>query len=181
MQRSNLIIVVSGAITSGGVRLGFGTQMTLSEGDARAMQREVPGILVASPGVRGTAQVIFGNVNWSTVIEGTTPDHLTARDWAVVRGRPFDQNDQDRAAKVALLGQTVATTLFGGADPIGQTIRIKKVPFTVVGYIWRHGGKHQLGLSILSIMVFFLSVWPLEIQRRIADNAIVSGSLSTIL
>ncbi len=140
---SNLIIVVSGAITSGGVRLGFGTQMTLSEDDAQALQREVPEILVASPGVRGSAQIIYGNLNWSTVVYGTTPDFLTARDWGVAQGRPFEQADTDRAAKVALLGRTVATTLFGGADPVGQMIRIKKVPFTVIGVLDRKGQSMQ--------------------------------------
>ena len=95
---SNLIIVVSGAITSGGVRLGFGTQMTMSDDNAQALQREIPEILVASPGVRGTAQIIYGNLNWSTVIIGTTSDFLAARDWGVVQGRPFEQAEEDRAA-----------------------------------------------------------------------------------
>ncbi|MBK1841914.1 ABC transporter permease [Azospirillum sp. YIM B02556] len=140
---SNLIVVVSGAITSGGVRLGFGTQMTLSEEDATALQRELPEILVAAPGVRGSAQIIYGNLNWSTIVFGTTPDFLAARDWGVAQGRPFGQADIDRAAKVALLGQTVATTLFGGADPVGQTIRIKKVPFTVIGVLDRKGQSMQ--------------------------------------
>ncbi|QCG94764.1 FtsX-like permease family protein [Azospirillum sp. TSA2s] len=140
---SNLIIVVSGAITSGGVRLGFGTQMTLSEDDAQALQREVPEILVAAPGVRGTAQIIYGNLNWSTVIFGTTTDFLAARDWGIAQGRPFEQAEEDRAAKVALLGQTVASTLFGSADPVGQLIRIKKVPFTVVGVLDRKGQSMQ--------------------------------------
>ncbi|WP_338128682.1 ABC transporter permease [Azospirillum brasilense] len=140
---SNLIVVVSGAITSGGVRLGFGTEMTLGEDDAQALERDIPEILVAAPGVRGSAQVIYGNLNWSTVIFGSTPDFLTARDWGVVQGRPFEQADLDRAAKVALLGQTVATTLFGNADPVGQMIRIKKVPFTVIGVLDRKGQSMQ--------------------------------------
>jgi putative ABC transport system permease protein len=140
---SNLMIIVSGAITSGGVRLGFGTQLTLSEDDAAAIRREVYGTLVAAPGIRGAAQVIYGNVNWSTVIFGTTPDFLIARDWQVVEGRPIVQADEDTAAKVALLGQTVARTLFGNNDPVGQLIRIKKVPFTVIGVLDRKGQSLQ--------------------------------------
>ena len=140
---SNLIVVVSGAITSGGVRLGFGTEMTLSEDDALVLERDIPEILAASPVVRGTAQVIYGNLNWSTVIYGTTADFLAARDWGVVLGRPFEQTDEDRAGKVALLGQTVATTLFGNADPVGQLIRVKKVPFTVIGVLDRKGQSMQ--------------------------------------
>jgi putative ABC transport system permease protein len=140
---SNLMIAVSGAITSGGVRLGFGTQMTLSEDDATAIAREVPDVLVAVPGVRGTAQVIYGNVNWSTVIFGSPPDFAVARDWPVTQGRLFTQPENDAAAKVAVLGQTVATTLFGNADPVGEMVRIKRVPFTVVGVLARKGQSMQ--------------------------------------
>ena len=140
---SNLIIVVSGAITSGGVRMGFGTQMTLSETCALAIQREVPETLVAAPVVRGTAQVIYGNINWSTVIVGATPGMLVAREWDVVEGRSFTPSDEDMASKVALLGQTVARTLFGDTDPVGQMIRIKKVPFIVVGLLDRKGQSMQ--------------------------------------
>jgi putative ABC transport system permease protein len=140
---SNLMIIVSGAITSGGVRLGFGTQLTLSEDDAHAIQREVPETLVTSPGVRGSAQAIYGDVNWSTVIFGTTPDFFVAREWDVSQGRTFLQADVDGAAKVALLGQTVARTLFGDSDPVGRLIRIKKVPFTVIGVLDRKGQSLQ--------------------------------------
>jgi putative ABC transport system permease protein len=140
---SNLMIVVSGTITSGGVRLGFGSQLTLSDDDALAIQRELPETLVASPGVRGAAQVIYGNINWSTIVYGTTPDFLTARDWDVVAGRPISQTDMDGAAKVALLGQTVARTLFGGSDAVGQMVRVKKVPFTVIGVLDRKGQSLQ--------------------------------------
>jgi len=140
---SNLMIAVSGAITSGGVRLGFGTQMTLSEEDAAAIAREVPDVLVSVPGVRGTAQIIYGNINWSTVIVGSPPDFTVARDWPVEQGRLFTQPENDAAAKVALLGQTVATTLFGNADPVGQTIRVKHVPFSVIGVLARKGQSMQ--------------------------------------
>ena len=140
---SNLMIAVSGAITSGGVRLGFGTQMTLSEDDATAIAREIPDVLVAVPGVRGTAQVIYGNVNWSTVIFGSPPEFAVAREWPIEQGRLFTQAENDAAAKVAVLGQTVAATLFGNADPVGQLIRIKRVPFTVVGVLTRKGQSTQ--------------------------------------
>ncbi len=140
---SNLMIAVSGAITSGGVRLGFGTQMTLSEDDAAAIRREVPDVLVAVPGVRGSAQVIYGNINWSTIIFGSPPDFAVARDWPVADGRLFSQAENDAAAKVAVLGQTVATTLFGNAEPVGQMIRVKNVPFTVVGVLSRKGQSMQ--------------------------------------
>ncbi len=136
---SNLIIVLSGSVTSGGIRLGHGTQQTISEDDAEAIVREVPAVQVAAPSVRGSAQVVYGNLNWSTVIQGVTADYLHARDWGLLAGRPIGPEDVEGAAKVALLGQTAALNLFGEADPIGQVIRIKRVPFTVIGLLDRKG------------------------------------------
>ncbi|HET7340194.1 MAG TPA: ABC transporter permease [Methylomirabilota bacterium] len=136
---SNLIIVLSGSVTSSGIRMGTGSQQTITEDDSAAIAREVPAVQVSAPSVRGTAQVVFGNLNWSTAIQGITPDYLEARDWPVVGGRPFGSEDVDGATKVALVGQTTALNLFGDADPIGQIVRIKKVPFTVVGLLDRKG------------------------------------------
>ncbi len=140
---SNLIIVLSGSITSGGVRLGAGSQLTVTEDDARAMEREIDSIQVAAPMVRGGVQVIAGNANWSTALVGVTPGFLEARDWETALGRPLTQDDVDGAAKVILLGQTVANNLFGGADPIGQVVRVKKVPLTVIGVLARKGQSTQ--------------------------------------
>ena len=132
---SNLILLLPGASTSGGIRFGLGSQQTLTEEDARAIALEVPTVEVAAPLVRGSAQTLFGNLNWSTVIQGVTPEYLVAREWDVVSGKMFGPEDVDAAAKTAVLGQTVALNLFGDADPVGQTIRIKKVPFTVAGVL----------------------------------------------
>ena len=132
---SNLIVVYPGAQTSGGIRWGLGSQQTMTEEDARAIAAEVPSVEVAAPLVRGTAQTIFGNLNWSTVINGVTPDYLEAREWPIVSGRMFGPQEVDGASKVAVLGDTVWHSLFGDSDPIGLTIRIKKVPFTVVGVL----------------------------------------------
>ena len=140
---SNLIVVISGSITTSGVRLGTGSQLTVTEDDARAMEREIDGIQVAAPTVRGGVQVVAGNANWATAMFGVTPGFLEARDWATATGRPIAQDDVDGATKVALLGQTVAQNLFGGADPIGQVIRIKKVPLTVIGVLARKGQSTQ--------------------------------------
>ncbi len=132
---SNLIVIFPGAQTSGGIRWGLGSQQTLTEEDARAIAIEVPAVEVSAPTVRGSAQTVFGNLNWSTVIQGVTPEYLDAREWGMASGRMFGPQDVDAAAKVAVLGETVWQSLFGGSDPIGQTIRIKKVPFTVVGVL----------------------------------------------
>ncbi len=136
---SNLIIVLPGSATSGGMRMGHGSTMTLTEDDARAIAAEVPGAVSVGGSMRGTAQVVFGNQNWSTAIQGTTPNYLEIRDWEVADGKFFTQEDLDGATKVAVLGQTVKENLFGDGDAIGQMVRIKKVPFTVVGLLARKG------------------------------------------
>jgi len=132
---SNLIMVMSGSSTSGGMRFGAGTVPTLTADDAKAIQTEIPGVKYTAPSINGVAQVVYGNQNWSTVITGTTPEVLDIRGWPVAAGRPFTQQDVDGATKVCLLGNTVAENLFGGIDPIGQIVRIKKVPFNVVGVL----------------------------------------------
>jgi len=132
---SNLLIVLSGSSTSGGLRFGSGTVPTLTVDDAKAIQNEIPDVKYVAPSQRGTVQIIFGNQNWSTVADGTTPEVLFIRDWSLQSGRPFTQQDLDGATKVCLLGETVVENLFGGIDPIGQIVRIKKVPFTVIGVL----------------------------------------------
>ncbi len=136
---SNLIIVLSGSITSGGVRLGSGSLLTITEDDARAIQRDVRSVEVAAPTMRGGVQVVFGNSNWSTALQGVTAEYFRARDWGAVSGRLLTPEDVDAASKVVVLGQTVAENLFGGTDPLDQTVRIKAVPFTVVGVLARKG------------------------------------------
>jgi putative ABC transport system permease protein len=132
---SNLLIVLSGSSTSGGLRFGSGTVPTLTVDDAKAILNEIPAVKYVAPSLGGVAQVIFGNQNWSTIVNGTTPEVLEIRDWPLSSGRSFTQQDVEGATKVCLLGQTVVDNLFGGIDPIGQVVRIKKVPFTVLGVL----------------------------------------------
>ena len=136
---SNLIVATSGSVTSSGVRLGQGTQYTLTEDDAAAVAREIQVVQVAAPSIKGKGQVIFGNLNWSTDIYGVTEDYLEARDWPLVAGRSLGPEDVDGATKVAVLGQTTALNLFGETDPLGQIVRIQKVPFTVIGLLDEKG------------------------------------------
>jgi putative ABC transport system permease protein len=131
---SNLLLVMPGSTTAGGVRLGFGSASTLTEDDVAAINREIPEAL-AAPALRGTAQVIWGNTNWSTVIFGVTPEYLDVRQWPLAAGRTFEPAEMAAAAKVCLIGATVARQLFGAADPLDQSIRIKRVPFTVIGVL----------------------------------------------
>ena len=136
---SNMIIVLSGSITAGGVRMGSGSQLTITEDDAWAIQREIRTVTAAAPTSRGSAQIVYGNLNWATSVQGVTGDFFTAREWDVADGRLFSQEEVEGAAKVALIGQTVAGNLFGESDPLGQVIRIKNVPFGVIGVLQRKG------------------------------------------
>jgi putative ABC transport system permease protein len=136
---SNLIIVLSGSATSGGLRLGTGSRLSLTQDDAAAIQREVDAVQVAAPSMRGNVQVVSGGLNWATYMLGVTPEFLEARDWELAAGRPILPADVDGAAKVALVGQTVVQNLFAGGDPLGQGLRISRVPFTVVGVLGPKG------------------------------------------
>jgi putative ABC transport system permease protein len=151
---SNTIIILPGSLTSSGMRMGTGNAVTLSESDARELPT-CPDIGVAVPIVRGGAQVVYGNNNWATIIYGTTPGYLEVRDLSVASGSPFSQQDVDSANKVALLGETVVNSLFGDIDPVGQSIRIKNVPFTVVGVLEPKGqsptGQDQDDVILLPI------------------------------
>jgi putative ABC transport system permease protein len=136
---SNLLMVLPGATTAGGIRMGAGTQPTLTAADAEAIQRECSAVSDAAPILNGVAQVVYGHQNWSTGVVGTTPGMLNVRDWSIADGRPFTEQDVRSAAKVCLLGQTVVDNLFGDINPVGQIIRIKKLPFTVIGVLARKG------------------------------------------
>ncbi len=152
---SNVIIILPGSLTSAGMRMGTGAAVTLTETDARELAAQCPDIAIAAPVVRGGAQIVYENSNWATVVMGVTPDFLTVRDMTVEKGLPLLQHDVESANKVALLGQTVATNLFGDADPVGKIIRVKKVPFTVAGVLARKGqspmGKDQDDLILIPV------------------------------
>ena len=121
---SNLILVLPGSTTSGGVRMGAGTRSTLTMDDADAILKECPAVSEVAPVHNGVAQVVYGNQNWSTGITGTTPGMLIVRDWPLSAGRAFTEQDVKSSTKVCLLGQTVVENLFGGIDPLGQVVRI---------------------------------------------------------
>jgi putative ABC transport system permease protein len=152
---SNLIIVLSGSVNTAGVRVGQGSQLTITEDDSAAIAREIQAVQVSAPTVRGNAQVVFGNLNWYTGIQGVSADYFEARDWAVATGRPIGPEDVDGATKVVLLGQTTAVNLFGDLDPLGEIVRIKKVPFTVIGLLDRKGqnswGQDQDDVAVIPI------------------------------
>ena len=140
---SNLLMVVPGATTTGGVRMGSGTQPTLTLADAEAILKESRAVSDVAPVLSGVAQIVYGHQNWSTGVVGTTPGMLIVRDWPLASGRSFTQQDVKSATKVCLVGQTVVENLFGDMDPIGQVIRIKKIPFTVIGVLAPKGQTPQ--------------------------------------
>jgi putative ABC transport system permease protein len=131
----NVIQIFSGSVSRGGVRSGFGGAGTLTVEDALAMQKEVPGVVAVSPEVRSGAQVMAGNNNWSTSVMGESIDYLTIRQWDLEDGAMFSEADTRSAAKVCILGKTVADNLFPEDDPVGKIIRIKNVPIKVLGVL----------------------------------------------
>jgi putative ABC transport system permease protein len=180
---SNLLIVLSGSATSGGFRHGSGSVPTLTVEDAKAMSTELSAVKYTAPLLRGVTQVVFGNQNWSTVTYATTPEALLIRDWPVLSGRSLTQADVDGAAKVCLLGQTVVYNLFGEMDPVGQVVRVKQFPFTVVGVLSLKGqttwGQDQddvvyvpltTGQRLLFGQQFPGMVWSISVQATGPDT-----------
>jgi putative ABC transport system permease protein len=135
----NVVPVFSGSNSRGGVRSGWGGAGTLTLEDAEAIKREVPGVVAISPEIRSRAQIAAGNQNWNTSIQGESPDYFDIRQWPIVVGAPFTEQDVRSANKVAVVGKTIADQLFPGEDPVGQVIRIKNVPFVIVGMLASKG------------------------------------------
>ena len=135
---SNLFIVQAGSAQSGAVRTGAGGQQTLTAADAEAI-KDLSGVVAAAPVAPGGAQVVTPYGNWQTQVMGTTEDMLTVRNWTLASGTPFGESDVRSALRVALIGQTVKANLFGDDDPVGQTIRIKNMSFTVIGVLAAKG------------------------------------------
>ncbi|MGC1401682.1 MAG: ABC transporter permease [Thermodesulfobacteriota bacterium] len=136
---SNLLIVIPGATTAGGARMGFGSVSTLTSDDAKAIKDECSAVKAVAPIWGGVTQVVYGNQNWNTGVNGTTPDFFEIREWPMASGRVFNDQEITGAVKVALVGQSVVENLFGSGNPLGQVIRIKKVPFTVIGVLSSKG------------------------------------------
>jgi putative ABC transport system permease protein len=140
---TNVLIVLPGSNSQGGIRLGTGNVNTLLDSDARAMVRELPSISFASPVLRRPEQVVAGNLNWGTLAQGVAPEFQQIRDWQVADGRFLHEGDMDSAAKVAVIGETVARQLFGNDNPIDAVIRIRNIPFRVVGLLAAKGQTGQ--------------------------------------
>ncbi|MDA0367711.1 MAG: ABC transporter permease [Proteobacteria bacterium] len=136
---ANLLIIFNSSSRQGGARQGAGSRLSLTLDDARALAAEIDAVEMTSPTVRGSTQLIYGNLNWSATTQGTTQEYFPLREWDVVEGRIFGPDDVRRATKVAVLGQTVVDNLFPDQAPVGEMIRIKKVPFEVIGVLAAKG------------------------------------------
>ncbi len=135
----NVLFVRNGTSVAGGVRGGANSKISLTEADAAAIIAGAPSILIAAPTLRATGQVIFGNTNWFSTIYGVGDTYLQARDWQIENGRTFSTNEERSSTKVVIVGQTIIDQLFFGQDPVGETIRIDRIPFRVVGTIRAKG------------------------------------------
>jgi len=141
---TNLLILMPGSTSSGGVQGGFGSQPTLTWEDLRAIQREVSSVKAASPQLRMNGQLLSEEGNWSTTVYGVSPEYFDIRSWGMALGERFSQTDVESSNKVIILGQTVVEKLFGpGADPVGATVRVRNIPFVVVAVMERKGQSAQ--------------------------------------
>ncbi len=163
---SNLFIIMSGATSSGGARIASGSAPTLTLEDADAI-RELKDIVAAAPVTPGGAQLIYGGVNWSTSVYGTTPDYAVVRDWGVAAGSFFNEADVRSGARVAVIGDVVASELFGDDDPIGKILRIKQAPFEVIGVLAAKGQSLDGRDQDDTVMVPFSSA-----QQKIFSNSL---------
>ena len=132
---SNILIVMPGASSAGGVRQQIGSSSALTVEDADALKREAFDLRGVAPEVYSRAQIIYGNLNWSTTVTGSTSDIFDIREWTVAAGRFFLDGENKSGAKVAVIGDTLARNLFGGEDPVGKTVRIRNVPVEVIGVL----------------------------------------------
>jgi putative ABC transport system permease protein len=140
---TNVLIILPGSNVQGGVRAGFGNVNTLLDSDAKAMARELQSVAFSSPVLRRQDQVVSGNLNWGTLAQGVAPEFQQIRDWQIAEGRFLHEGDMDSAAKVAVIGQTVARQLFGNDDSLDAVIRIRNIPFRVIGVLAPKGQTGQ--------------------------------------
>ena len=179
---TSLLIVMPGSTSAGGARGGFGSMPTLTWDDLRAIQNEVPTVRFAAPSLRTVTQVLSEDQNWSTTITGTTPEYFEIRSWPASRGSLFTQSDVDGGTKVAVLGGTVVDKLFGSAaDPVGQVVRIRNIPFQVVGVLARKG-QSPMGQDYDDAVLIPVTTFQSKIQgglQKFLSGVIFVGAVST--
>ena len=171
---SNLLTIRSSAAKSGGISLGIGSKPTLSIKDSEAIKRTARGVEAVAPVMNSTRQAMYGNQNWSTTVYGITTDYLYVKNYEIDLGRPFTKDDDRNAAKVAIIGTTVETELFGDVNPIDKTIRVGNVPFKVIGTLKSNG---QMGPMDQDDLIFI----PITTAQRKVFGTDFPGSVSQII
>ncbi|MEO8167115.1 MAG: ABC transporter permease [bacterium] len=136
---TNVLIISPGSTSQGGVRTGAGSRTSLTMGDVNAIREQCPSVALVSPNTKVGRQIVAGNLNWGTSIQGGSPEYFQIRDWQLATGTYFTDQDERGSTKVCVLGQTVVQNLFAGLDPVGQVVRIGNMPFVVTGTLLPKG------------------------------------------
>jgi ABC-type antimicrobial peptide transport system permease subunit len=186
---ANVLIAFGGSASFGGSRGGMGSSNSLNDEDVEAIRRECDAVKYVAASVDSRGQVMWAGANWSTSVIGTTPDYLQIRAWNIQRGAMFGQRDVDSANKVCVLGQVVVDELFGGDDPLGQTIRVRSLSCQVVGILARkgQGGMGQdyddvvmMPITTLRRRFFNAAGRTAQGAGRSADTASAGGVVSSV-
>lgn len=182
---TNMILILPGSTTQGGVRAGAGTVLTLTIEDAKAIGKQASAVATVTVTRRGVSQVIYGNQNWNTAIFGVTPEYIIVRDWSLDLGSFFTKRDLDSSANVAVLGRTVVENLFlPGNNPLGQIIRIKNIPFRIIGVLSPKGqtayGSDQDDVVLIPFTTAERKVLGAELSGRVGNIQVSAVSKEAI-
>lgn len=181
---SNLLIVMPGGTTASGARLAAGEGARLTYDDAMAIKKNVDNVNAIAPSVSRSYQIVYGNQNWTTSVEGTTPDFMTVRNFSISDGGAFSSRDLETRARVAVIGQTVADNLFYGDSPVGKTIRINKAPFRVVGLLEKKGqsagGQDQDDVIFIPLTTAQQRMMGITHVQRISVQALTEQSVNQV-
>jgi putative ABC transport system permease protein len=177
---TNMLVVLSGSTSSGGVMGGFGSMPTLTWEDLEAIRTEAPAVRVAAPASNARVTILSDDTNWTTLVTGTTPEYFDIRAWKIARGSPFSSEDAD--AKVIVLGQTAAGKLFApGVDPLGRIVRLRAIPFQIIGLLARKG-QSPMGTDLDDTAIIPIKAFQTKIQgglQKYIAGAITVSAVSS--
>ncbi|HEY7218069.1 MAG TPA: ABC transporter permease [Candidatus Binatia bacterium] len=172
---TNVLIVLPGTLNQGGVRMGSGGVTTLVDGDAKAIMSEIPAVAFVSPAIRRPEQLVAGNLNWGTLVQGVAPEFQQIRDWDIAEGRFIHDGDIESAAKVVVVGQTVVEKLFGNDSPIDAVIRIRNIPFRVIGVLAEKGQSSQGADQDDTVMIPYTTMQKRLMRITFVQSIVVSA------
>ncbi|MBI5267158.1 MAG: ABC transporter permease [candidate division Zixibacteria bacterium] len=174
---TNFLMIYPGASQMGGVSGGASSAQSLTEDDVKAIREQCPSVGLTSPTARANRQVVAGNLNWSTSIQGGTTEFFSIRDWRIKSGEIFTDQDVRGATKVCVIGATVAKNLFPDQDPVGQTVRIAKLPFRVVGVL-AEKGQNAMGMDQDDLIIAPFATVQSKLMRNDHLGAILASAVS---